>query len=75
MSDTNNKPTHFAFTVRETKSGGKFWTPIGAVFAHGKGGGFTVQLSALPLDGKIVCMLPKEKPEGKVTPGEDDIPF
>ena len=64
---TPNKPTHIAYTVRETKTG-KFWTRIGAVFAHGKGGGFTVEVSAFPLDGKIVCLLPKQKPEGEEDP-------
>ena len=64
MSNTTHKPTHIAYTVRKTESG-DFWTHIGAVFAHGKGGGFTVQVAAFPLDGKIVCFLPKEKPEGE----------
>ena len=41
MSNTTHKPTHIAYTVRKTESG-DFWTHIGAVFAHGKGGGFTV---------------------------------
>lgn len=45
-----------------------YWTRIGAVFAHGKGGGFTVQVAAFPLDGKIVCLSPKEKPEGEEDP-------
>jgi len=64
MSNTTHKPTHFAYTIRETEKG-KFYTRIGAVFAHGKGGGFTVQVAAFPLDGKIVCFPPKEKPEGE----------
>jgi len=67
MSNTSHKPTHIAYTVRETKTG-TYWTRIGAVFAHGKGDGFTVQVQAFPLDGKIVCLPPKQKPEGEEDP-------
>lgn len=67
MSNANNKPTHFAYTVRDTKNGA-FWTRIGAVFAHGKSGGFTVQVQAFPIDGKIVCLPPKETPAGEEDP-------
>jgi hypothetical protein len=67
MSNTSHKPTHIAYTVRNTESG-DYWTRIGAVFAHGKGGGFTVQVAAFPLDGKIVCLPPKEKPAGQEDP-------
>ena len=70
MSNPSKKPTHIAYTVKETPNG-KFWTPIGAVFAHGKGDGFTVQVSAFPLDGKIVCLPPKQKPEGQKDPQDD----
>ena len=67
MSNTTHKPTHIAYTVRKTESG-NFWTRIGVVFAHGKGGGFTVKVAAFPLDGMIVCLPPKEKPEGEEEP-------
>ena len=67
MNNTTHKPTHIAYTVKKTNTG-TFWTRIGAVFAHGKGGGFTVQVNAFPLDGKIVCLPPKEKPEGQEDP-------
>jgi hypothetical protein len=67
MSNETKKPSHIAYTVRETKNG-NFFTRIGAVFAHGKGEGFTLQLAALPIDGKIVCFLPKQKPDGEEEP-------
>lgn len=67
MSNTNHKPTHIAYTVRKTEKG-NFYTSIGAVFAHSTGGGFNLQLSALPIDGKIVCFPPKVKPEGEQEP-------
>jgi hypothetical protein len=70
MSNATHKPTHLAYTVRKTDKG-NFYTRIGAVFAHGKGGGFSIQLSALPLDGNIVCFPPKEKPEGEEEPKVD----
>ena len=67
MSNTTHKPTHIAYTVRNTEKG-NFYTRIGAVFPHSKGGGFTVQVAAWPLDGKIVCFPPKVKPEGEEEP-------
>lgn len=67
MSNANNKYTHIAYTVRETKTG-TFWTRLGTVFPHGKGGGFTVKVAAIPLDGTIVCLPPREKPEGQEEP-------
>ena len=38
-----SKPTHIAYIVNKAKegTGGKdFWRSVGAVFQHGKGGGF-----------------------------------
>jgi len=71
MSDATKKPSHIAYTVREGKNGKNYWTPLGAVFPHGYGGGFTVDVTAIPLDGKLVCLPPKEKPEGEETPKRD----
>lgn len=52
-------PDFFAFAVQE--DGKKsYFTKIGAVFAHAKSDGFTINLSALPVDNKIVLFPPKE---------------
>jgi hypothetical protein len=57
MTDTvttggTNRPTHIAYQVRD---GGddRFWTRIGAAWPHKDGRGFSLQLDAVPLDGRI----------------------
>jgi hypothetical protein len=56
----SNTPKLYAYTVKDRGQGKKgIWTRIGAAFAHEKSGGFTIELDALPLDGKIVLMPPK----------------
>ena len=57
-----NKPTLYAYHVRESGNGSGFWNRIGAVWPN-KGGGFTIQLDCIPLDGRIVCQPPKKKEE------------
>ncbi len=63
-SKSNSSPEFIAYAVREGKDeqSKDVWTRIGAVFAHGAGvnAGFTILLDALPINGKIVCMPPKE---------------
>lgn len=46
----------------------QLWLAIGATFMHQDGDGMTVAPQALPLDGKIVLRLPKEKGEETVAP-------
>ena len=53
-------PALFAYTVREGADGKSFWNRIGAVWAN-KDAGFSIQLESLPIDGRIVCMPPREK--------------
>lgn len=61
-----SKPSHIAYVVSKAKeAGGKdFWRPVGAVFQHGKGGGFDLVIhDQLAVSGRIVCTVPKdEKP-------------
>lgn len=67
MTDENTKqpgkaPTFIAYTVHETGNDENYWTRIGAAWPHGNGKkGFTLQLHAVPLDGKVVLMEPKAK--------------
>lgn len=47
---TKTLPTHRVYAV--TKSGEKkFWQPIGALWAHSDGKGFSLKLDYLPLNG------------------------
>jgi hypothetical protein len=53
------------FTVRDSPKKGErgFWTRIGTAFPHQEGEGFNVRLDALPVDGKLVILPPKEEPK------------
>jgi hypothetical protein len=55
-------PTHLnVFTVEEYESNGKTgkrWTKIGAAFPHNEGSGFSVELRAFPVDGRLVVLPP-----------------
>ena len=49
------------FTVEEYESNGKTnkrWTKIGAAFPHKEGSGFSIELRAFPIDGRLVVLLP-----------------
>jgi len=56
-----SKPTLIAYTVKERgKKQKPFWVRIGGAWPFESGGsGFTIQLDALPLDGRIVLAEPK----------------
>jgi hypothetical protein len=49
------------FTVEEYESNGKSgkrWTKIGAAFPHKEGLGFSIELKAFPIDGRLVVLPP-----------------
>ena len=49
------------FTVEEYESNGKTqkkWTKIGAAFPHKEGIGFSIELKAFPIDGRLVVLPP-----------------
>jgi hypothetical protein len=59
---TQQKPAFTAYAV--TKHGDDqddWWTAIGAAFPHKDGEGYNIVLQAIPLDGEIVCALPRRK--------------
>ena len=59
----NTKPSLIAYAVKERgRSQSAIWTKIGAAWPHGSGSGFTIELDALPLGGRIVLIEPKEVP-------------
>jgi len=55
-------PTHLnVFNVEEYESNGKTskrWTKIGAAFPHKEGTGFSIELRAFLLDGRLVVLPP-----------------
>jgi hypothetical protein len=55
-------PTYLnVFTVEEYESNGKTqkkWTRIGAAFPHKEGLGFSIELKAFPVDGRLVVLPP-----------------
>ena len=62
MTNENSKsPSHYAYQVREIKGQKSNWTRIGAAWAQKDGKGFSIQLDAVPLDGRITIRVPSEK--------------
>ena len=56
----SNKPTLYAYAVKDRgRNRSSIWTRIGAAWPHEKGNGFTIELDALPVDGRIVLTEPK----------------
>jgi hypothetical protein len=47
------------------------WTRIGAAWAHEKGRGFSIELEALPVDGRLVLTEPRSDDKDESTPGSD----
>lgn len=68
-----------ALVCRE-KNGRTFWTKIGAAFPNRDGVGYTLQLDANPIDGKIILRPRRERQDAAARgparePGDDDISF
>jgi len=56
------------FTVEEYESNGKTqkkWTRIGAAFPHKEGIGFSIELKAFPVDGRLVVLPPDTEERSK----------
>lgn len=60
----NTRPSHAVYTVGG-QGESSYWTKIGAAWAHENGEGFNIQLTALPLDGRLVVRKPKPKSDGE----------
>ena len=57
----SNKPTLYAYAVKDRGRNQKaIWTRIGAAWPHEKGKGFTIELEAFPIDGRLVLTEPKQ---------------
>jgi hypothetical protein len=61
-----SKPSHYAYVVNPRKDDKekKDWRRVGAVWPHGKGGGFDVVIyDQLAVSGRITCTVPKDDEE------------
>lgn len=69
MTDTANTnspskaPSHVAYVTREGKGPKAFWTRVGVAWPHADGKGFSLQLEAVPLDGRVTLRLASEAKE------------
>ena len=57
------KPSLIAYSVKLNDDEQPIWTRIGAAWPHRKGPGFSIQLDALPLEGRIVLVAPAVNPK------------
>lgn len=57
------RPSHTVYVV-EGEGQNAFWTKVGAAWAHDDEEGFNVQLTALPVNGRLVLRKPKPQEEG-----------
>ena len=60
----SKKPTLIAYTVKSREGQKAIWTRIGAAWSHDSGNGMSIQLEALPIDGRIVLTEPKAEDGG-----------
>ena len=58
IENPNNRPVFRAMTIERRKSG-DYFHEVGAAWPTREGNGYTVQLYALPLDGKLVLLPPR----------------
>lgn len=52
------KPDHAVYVV-EGEGDKAHWTKIGAAWSHNDGDGLNIQLTALPLNGRLIVRKPK----------------
>jgi hypothetical protein len=61
-NEHSNAPSHVAYHVRDVNEEKSFWTRIGSAWPHKDGNGFSIQLDAMPRDGRVTLRRPEEKP-------------
>lgn len=66
---SKNMPSLLAYTVKNRGKGQKaIWTRIGAAWPHSNGEGFSIELEALPVDGRLVLIPPKaDQPDNEAS--------
>ena len=60
MSNSNG-PKYRVFISKEGKEGKNFYTEVGVAWAFKEKDGLSIELDALPVDGKLVLFPPKAK--------------
>jgi hypothetical protein len=55
----SKRPDYEVFVVVETANEKAIWTRIGAAWSHDDGEGFSINLTAIPVDGRLVVRKPK----------------
>ena len=71
LGRTSRKPSHNAFAVVSRSGEDDRWIAIGEVYPHIDRGGFTIELNAVPVDGRIVC---RDRPPGADDAGIERLP-
>ena len=61
-NEKKNQTPHAVYVV-EGEGDKAFWTKIGAAWEHQDGKGFNIQLSCMPLNGRLVVREPKADAE------------
>lgn len=62
----SKQPNLIAYSVLEKGRGAKpYWHRIGAAWTTQDGGGLSLQLDSLPIDGRIVLMPPKAEEQAE----------
>lgn len=56
-----NGPSYDALSAKEVGEGKSYFTRVGAAFPHKDGKGHTINLDAMPVNGRIVLRTPKER--------------
>jgi hypothetical protein len=64
-SEEAKRPSHYAYSVRQDKEGNAHFNRIGAAFCHKDSKGFTVELDAMPVDGRVTLRSPQDRLEAK----------
>lgn len=59
MTDVNDnttarKPEYLAYNVQESRDGKGHWSQVGAAWAHRDGQGYDIQLSSVPVNGRVI---------------------
>ena len=72
MSENEKRPSHIVYNVREGKKKDQsFWDRCGVAFEHGDRKGFNVELSSIPVDGRLTLRTPpNERPDRNEAAGE-----
>ena len=54
-------PDFVAYQIQDREDKPSFWTRIGGAWKHADRQGFTLQLSVVPLSGRITLRVPSDK--------------